>query len=125
MPRRPPATPTTSVPAYDPPRLNASRTLTPTVTRDAPAAAAIAAAADPSVLRAGLLYGTAAYVLWGFLPMYFKLLGRVQVPPLAIVAHRVVWSVLFLAVLVTAQRKWPDLWSCLRRRRAVLALLCS
>ena len=69
-------------------------------------------------VRAGFACGLGAYVLWGFLPMYFKLLGRAQVPPLTIVAHRVVWSVLFLAVLLTAQRRWADLWECARRRRA-------
>jgi chloramphenicol-sensitive protein RarD len=76
-------------------------------------------------VRAGFAYGLGAYVLWGFLPMYFKLLGRAQVPPLAIVAHRVVWSVLFLAVLLTAQRRWADFWSCVRNRRALATLLCS
>jgi len=40
--------------------------------------------------RAGLLFGLAAYGLWGVMPIYFKLLKAV--PSIDIVAHRIVWS---------------------------------
>jgi chloramphenicol-sensitive protein RarD len=56
-------------------------------------------------LRRGYLYGLAAYGLWGFFPLYIKLLhpaGSVE-----ILAHRIVWSVLFLAlVLLLARRRF-------------------
>ncbi|HEX8444502.1 MAG TPA: EamA family transporter RarD [Allosphingosinicella sp.] len=55
--------------------------------------------------RAGLLFGLGAYLMWGFLPLYFKLLASVR--PTEIVAHRIVWSVLFLAALVVLWKRWP------------------
>lgn len=46
----------------------------------------------------GFLYALAAYLLWGFLPLYMKALAHV--PPPEVIAHRVVWSVpVALAVL--------------------------
>ena len=41
--------------------------------------------------RAGFLYALAAYLLWGFLPLYLKALAHI--PPLEVLAHRVIWSV--------------------------------
>ncbi|NUT35795.1 MAG: EamA family transporter RarD [Hamadaea sp.] len=55
-------------------------------------------------LRRGYLLGIGAYVCWGFFPLYFKQLqaaGAVE-----ILAHRVVWSLLSIAVIVTALRRW-------------------
>lgn len=55
--------------------------------------------------RAGLFLGLGAYLLWGVLPIYFKAIGHV--PATEIVAHRVVWSLIFLAVLATLWKRWP------------------
>ena len=60
---------------------------------------------DPARTRAGLLLGLGAYLLWGVLPLYFKALAGVL--PSAIVAHRILWSLLFLALLVTVWKRWP------------------
>ncbi|WP_067494601.1 EamA family transporter RarD [Actinoplanes sp. TFC3] len=54
--------------------------------------------------RRGYLYGLIAYALWGFFPIYFKLLE--PSPPLEILAHRVVWSVVFISVLLGVARNW-------------------
>ncbi|HEU5162894.1 MAG TPA: EamA family transporter RarD [Thermoanaerobaculia bacterium] len=54
---------------------------------------------------AGVLYGLAAYGSWGFLAVYFKWVASVH--PLEILAHRIVWSVAVLAILITASRGWP------------------
>ncbi len=54
--------------------------------------------------RAGLLLGLGAYVVWGVLPLYFKLIAHVSA--VEIVAHRVVWSLLFLAVLTVLAKRW-------------------
>ena len=48
--------------------------------------------------RAGFALGLGAYGLWGVLPIYFEALR--SVPPVDIVAHRVLWSLPFLAVLI-------------------------
>jgi chloramphenicol-sensitive protein RarD len=59
----------------------------------------------PVKRHAGSLYAVAAFGFWGLSPIYFKLLPHV--PPLEVLAHRIVWSVLFGAVFVTLVRAWP------------------
>lgn len=54
--------------------------------------------------RAGVGFALAAYGLWGVAPVYFKWLDFAG--PLEVVAHRVVWSVLLLAALVSLRRGW-------------------
>lgn len=54
--------------------------------------------------RRGYVYGLTAYTLWGFFPIYFKLLQ--PSPPLEILAHRVLWSVVFVALLLAVMRNW-------------------
>jgi chloramphenicol-sensitive protein RarD len=73
--------------------------------------------------RLGLLNGFGAYALWGLLPLYFKLFphaGAVEV-----VAHRIVWSVAFLAVVLLAMRQYPQLTAALGQRRIMAALTLS
>jgi chloramphenicol-sensitive protein RarD len=65
--------------------------------------------------RRGYLYGLVAYVIWGFFPIYFKLLK--PSPPLEILAHRVIWSVLFISLLLTAMRNWRFLGRIVRSPR--------
>jgi chloramphenicol-sensitive protein RarD len=67
--------------------------------------------------RRGYLYGLIAYLLWGVFPLYFKLLK--PSPPLEILAHRVLWSVLVVALLLTALRSWRFLPGLVRNRRAL------
>ena len=55
---------------------------------------------DPGRKRAGVIYATAAFVAWGILPLYFKAVGAV--PTLEVLAHRIVWSVVFLVGLTLA-----------------------
>ncbi|MFI5839611.1 EamA family transporter RarD [Catenuloplanes sp. NPDC051500] len=57
--------------------------------------------------RRGLAYGLTAYAIWGFFPLYIRWLrpaGAVE-----ILAHRVVWSVVFVAALLTIVRGWSFL----------------
>ncbi|HVM22128.1 MAG TPA: EamA family transporter RarD [Sphingomicrobium sp.] len=56
-------------------------------------------AIDPSRhVRAGFLFGVGAYAVWGVMPIYFKALR--SVPALDVVAHRVLWSLPFLALVI-------------------------
>ena len=73
--------------------------------------------------RAGFVYALGAYLAWGVIPTYFKLLAHV--PPLVVLGHRIVWSVLFLGVLLTLQRKWDEVTAAVRNRRTLAVLLCS
>ena len=64
--------------------------------------------------------GIACYVMWGTLPLYFPLLtpaGAVE-----IIAHRVVWSLLFCMILLFLTRQIRQYLQVLRSRRLVLAL---
>ncbi|MFC3711119.1 EamA family transporter RarD [Sphingoaurantiacus capsulatus] len=61
----------------------------------------------------GLLLGLGAYLIWGFLPAFLKLLGHVSA--LEILAHRIIWSVVLLAGTVLI----------LKRQAAVVAVLKS
>ena len=63
-----------------------------------PASAAPSAPTTGDSLQ-GFLYALAAYVLWGFLPLYMKQLAHI--PPIEVIAHRVIWSVP-VALLVIA-----------------------
>ncbi|AUZ87901.1 EamA family transporter RarD [Arthrobacter agilis] len=76
----------------------------------------------------GVLFGIGAYGLWGLLPLYFLVLAPAG--PVEIVANRVVWSLIFCALLLTALRSWRPVLTALRTPRivgtlAVAALLIA
>lgn len=73
--------------------------------------------------RSGLAFGIGAYGLWGLLPIYFKLLQAV--PSVAIVAHRIVWSLLALGLLVGVARGWGEIRSALRHRPTLKLLVTT
>ncbi|HZN20105.1 MAG TPA: EamA family transporter RarD [Micromonosporaceae bacterium] len=74
-------------------------------------------------LRRGYLYGLAAYVSWGFFPFYFKSL--LPAGPLEILAHRIVWSVVFVALLLTVLRRWQFVTALARQPRALGGILLA
>jgi chloramphenicol-sensitive protein RarD len=80
-------------------------------------------AEDPGISRAGLLYGLGAYLCWGFMPLYFKLLAAVS--PTEIVGHRIVWSLVFLAALAIAFRRWAAIRAAVTARRVLLTLMLT
>ena len=73
--------------------------------------------------RAGLLLGLLAYGLWGVLPIYFKLIE--VLPATDIVAHRVIWSAPFLALLITVSGAWTKVRETLRQGRVVALLFLT
>ena len=77
----------------------------------------------PTRSPAGLLYGLAAYGLWGVLPLYFRVVE--EMPPLELLSHRIVWSVVLLAGLLTILRRWPQVWACLRQPSVCALLVAS
>jgi chloramphenicol-sensitive protein RarD len=68
--------------------------------------------------RRGIWLAFGAYTVWGLLPVYWKALHAV--PAGTILANRIVWSVVFVAVLLTLRRNWGWLPAALRSRRTVL-----
>jgi chloramphenicol-sensitive protein RarD len=73
--------------------------------------------------RLGYLYGFAAYLIWGFFPIYLKLLRPAG--PVEILAHRIVWSVVFVALLLAAMRNIGFLRALARRPRALAAIAAA
>jgi chloramphenicol-sensitive protein RarD len=73
--------------------------------------------------REGFLYGLAAYGWWGLVPFYFHWLGTVS--PFDILAHRIVWSLVLLAIVLTLTRRWPDTLRCVTTPRLLLPLIAS
>ncbi|MCS6772807.1 MAG: EamA family transporter RarD [Anaerolineae bacterium] len=67
--------------------------------------------------RYGLLLAGGAYVLWGFLPAYLKLLA--QLAPTEILAHRIVWSLAFCSALLALRGGWAPLLHRLRQPRVL------
>ena len=77
-------------------------------------------AGDDAAIRFGLLCGLATYTMWGLFPAFFKLVEGVLVTE--VLAHRIVWSVPFAALLLTLRGQWREISQALRRPR-VLAML--
>jgi chloramphenicol-sensitive protein RarD len=70
-----------------------------------------------------LIAGIAAFSLWGLIPIYWKLLKTV--PATEIIAHRFVWTSVFLVSLLTWQRRWDEVKITLRSRRALIYCFAS
>ncbi|WP_110111949.1 EamA family transporter RarD [Bacillus sp. CGMCC 1.16541] len=56
--------------------------------------------------QTGIIYTASAYVMWGVFPLYWKLLD--QVPADEILAHRVIWSFVFMLLLLYTSRQLHD-----------------
>ena len=59
----------------------------------------------------------AAYVLWGFLTIYWKWLGDFD--PIELIGWRILCATVVLAAIITQRRRWPVLLAALRNRRLV------
>ena len=51
----------------------------------------------------GIIYTMGAYILWGILPIYWKWID--EVPALEILAHRVIWSFIFVLLIVVVLKR--------------------
>ena len=70
---------------------------------------------DARRARAGFFCALAAYVCWGFIPLYFHALASVR--PLLILCHRIFWSVVFLAIVISVRREWTAIRPIVRSAR--------
>ena len=69
----------------------------------------------------GIGYALLAFSAWGFLPIYWKLLDTI--PSLEILAHRMVWSVLFLLGLLAIQKRLGEFQDLLKTPKYICVLL--
>lgn len=60
-------------------------------------------------MNKGILNGLAAYTLWGFFPIYWKLLQNV--PALQVIGHRIAWSFVLLIAVILLTRQWQNFYS--------------
>jgi chloramphenicol-sensitive protein RarD len=63
----------------------------------------------------GFLYALTAYLLWGFLPIYMKALAHI--PPIEVIAHRVLWSVPIAVAVIAWLGRTEDLKAALKSPR--------
>jgi len=73
-------------------------------------------------MNSGIVYATLAFVMWGLFPLYFRQVAAV--PPLEVVLHRSVWSLLFLIALLALLRRfgWMRELAAQPRRLGLFAL---
>ncbi|MBX6750249.1 MAG: EamA family transporter RarD [Micromonosporaceae bacterium] len=64
--------------------------------------------------RAGYVYAVSAYLLWGLFPLYWRLL--LPSTAVEILAHRIVWSAVFVFGIIAVLRSWRTLRTLLRPR---------
>jgi chloramphenicol-sensitive protein RarD len=69
-------------------------------------------------MNKGILAGIGAYTLWGLFPIYWRLLE--QVPAIEILAHRIVWSLVFVVSILILQRDWQWITGALHNRRMLV-----
>lgn len=81
------------------------------------------APSDPASARIGVLAGIMTFGTWGLLPLYLKQLQHL--PPPEVLANRVVWSVVMMAIFVIVLRDWKAVATALRNRRVMLTLLAT
>jgi chloramphenicol-sensitive protein RarD len=80
---------------------------------------------DAREVRIGIVFAVAAYAFWGLIPLYFKAVRFA--PAYEVLAHRIVWSFVFLGLLLTARNSLRDYVAVFATRRTIwtLALTAS
>jgi chloramphenicol-sensitive protein RarD len=68
-------------------------------------------------MRTGIVSAALAFLAWGLFPLYFHAID--EVPPMQILAHRMLWSLLFLLVVLAVRGQWG--WLQIVRKPRVLA----
>jgi len=74
-------------------------------------------------MNPGMLYAALAFLAWGLFPLYFKALR--SIPAQEILAHRMAWSMLFLAAVLLWRRQWSWLAAVARQPRVLAGFAAS
>lgn len=73
--------------------------------------------------KAGVIATTAAFLMWGLLPGYWRALGALDARE--ILAHRVVWSLALTAALLAVGRRWAQVRAACRSARDIALLIAA
>ena len=72
----------------------------------------------------GVFYGLTAYLLWGTFPLYFALFDGI--PAWEVLIHRVIWSCVFLALVISVLGRWEPVVSALKNPKSLgFVLACA
>ena len=74
----------------------------------------------PGRARSGLACGLGAYTIWGVFPIYFHAVAHVA--PVVVLCHRILWSALFMGLVISVRREWRPIAQIVSRRRNLLLL---
>jgi chloramphenicol-sensitive protein RarD len=73
--------------------------------------------------RTGLIAGIGAYILWGLLPLYLKLLAGIPAPD--VLANRILWSLLLIGTIMLVTSGGPRLRAVVTQPKLLLLLFAS
>jgi chloramphenicol-sensitive protein RarD len=74
--------------------------------------------------RNGIWYAISAYIAWGILPLYWHYIDGIS--PLQILSHRIFWSFLFVTLLITITKQWPQVKQVFSSWKTILSIVgCS
>lgn len=74
-------------------------------------------------VKEGLIFGVVAYTLWGLFPIYLKSVDEASA--MEILAHRILWSVPFGALLIALRKQWGEVAKAFTTPRVLLLLVVS
>ncbi|MBN1006578.1 EamA family transporter RarD [Amphritea pacifica] len=78
---------------------------------------------DPQSPNRGIVFALCAYGMWGMFPIYFKSVASVS--PFEVLSHRIIWSVIFMALFIAATGRWQELSKNIRQKKLLLKLTSS
>jgi chloramphenicol-sensitive protein RarD len=78
---------------------------------------------DPKQKTYGFAAALGAFIAWGLLPIYWK--SVITVDPFEILCHRIVWSLVFIAVILTILKGWGGTFAAIKSKRDILVLTLS
>lgn len=73
--------------------------------------------------KKGILTAFGAYIIWGLVPIYWKLIQHV--PAIQLIGHRIVWSFILLAVFLLISNKWRQMWTMASNRKVLQIYLAA
>ena len=73
---------------------------------------------ERSIHSTGVLLGVTGYLFWGMFPLYFALLDSVS--PIEIVAHRIIWSLIVVVLVLIVGKQWQAFTSAFSRRNVII-----